>query len=280
MSERIVQEIAIERITCGTQVRESSGLSAEDLAGLAQSIKEAGGVLQPILARREGDALIVLDGHRRVFAAKRAGLATIPVIMIESELSESEVTYRQLVLDAQRVQLNPIERGRAIDQLMRATQWPASTVAVRLGVSPASVSKLLALLELPEEVQRDVASGRLAMSTAYALARVGDAAEREALAAEAANGRLTREALSRKMRRIQRSQGNGTAAAASRVTAILGDGRSITVSGRGLSIETLVEWIEQLLVKARKARSQGLELATFIKMLRDQGKSAKGSSPC
>jgi ParB family chromosome partitioning protein len=280
MQDRIIQQIPIGQLECRAQVRDSSGLSADEIAGLAQSIKEAGGILQPILVRREGDSLVVVDGHRRLAASKAAGQATVPAIVEEADLSDSEVTYRQLVLDAQRVQLNPMERARAIARLMTESQWPAATVAVKLGMSPATISKLLALQELPENVQQDVASGKVPMSTAYGLARVGEVGLRETLANEASGGRLTRDALSRKIRRIQREQSGEAGKATTRMTAMLSDGRSVTVNGRRLSIDSLIECIDELLAKAKKARSQGLELATFAQMLRDQSKCRKESGRC
>jgi hypothetical protein len=57
------------------------------------------------------------------------------------------------------------------------------------------------------------------------------------------------------------------------VTAMIDPGRSITFSGAGLaSVETLIDWLEELLAKARKVRPQNLALGTFISMLRDQAK--------
>jgi ParB/RepB/Spo0J family partition protein len=233
-----------------------------------------------VLVRRKGAKFELIDGHRRVLAAKLAGLETVPAIVVEGDLSDSEVVHRQLVIDAQRVALNPIERARAMRRLMQTAGWPAATVALKLGVSPGNVAKLLALLELPEETQRDVAAGKLAMSAGYQLARVKDESVRGELAKDAANGKLTRDGLGRKLRRIERGRGNGAPRAASRVTAALGSGRAVVVSGRGLSLDTMVEWLEQLITKARKARAQGIELATFVKMLKDQSKGAKGETPC
>jgi hypothetical protein len=58
----------------------------------------------------------------------------------------------------------------------------------------------------------------------------------------------------------------------SRVTAKLGVNRAVTVLGESLCLESFIEILEELLGRARKVRSQGVELATFAKMLADQAK--------
>lgn len=66
MNERHIHEVPIERLVCRPQVRETSGFSEAEIAGLARSISESGGIHQPLLVRRDGDALVVLDGERRL----------------------------------------------------------------------------------------------------------------------------------------------------------------------------------------------------------------------
>jgi hypothetical protein len=52
----------------------------------------------------------------------------------------------------------------------------------------------------------------------------------------------------------------------------LGGGRSVSVSGEGLTLEKLIAWVEEFLSRARKARTQGWELAKFIRTLKDECK--------
>ena len=54
------------------------------------------------------------------------------------------------------------------------------------------------------------------------------------------------------------------------MTAPLGAGRAVTVTCQSLSLDGFIEILEELLGKARKVRTQGVELATFWKMLKDQ----------
>lgn len=268
MTPRIVQYVPIDSLVCRPQVRESSGYSDEDITGLARSITESGGIHQPLLVRREGDTLVVLDGERRLRAARMAGLATVPVLIEEADLSAAEVTHRQLVLDAQRVGLSPIERARAIQRLMAETAWSAAQVAVNLGVSPANVSKLLALLVLPEDVQGHVAAGRLAMSTAYELAKVSNSAERERLTVEAVSGRLTRAHVVTRTKTLAAAstaaKPRRTAAPRERVVIPLGDGRSVSVSAPSLSVEGIVAWLADLLERLKAASADGRALGDVV----------------
>lgn len=273
-----IEHVPIDRLVCRPQVRERTGFDEESLAGLAQSISAAGGILQPLLVRREGDKLVVLDGERRLRAAKLAGLTSVPVIVDESPMSDGEVVYRQLVLDAQRVELSPMERARAIQRLMTATNWSDRELAAKLGVSPATVSKLLALTVLPADVQAQVASGRLAMSAAYELVKIADPAERERLAAEAVSGKLNRDTVAKRAKEISNAKAAGKPRRryqrkySERIVMPLGSGRSVAVSGDQLSVESVVAWLTELLERIRMIAVTRPVLVDVVKALADERK--------
>lgn len=262
-----IEQVRVADIVCLPQVRERSGLGDDELAGLAQSIREAG-VLQPLLVRRDGDKLVVVDGERRLRAARLAGLDAVPVIIEDAALAEGQVLHRQVVIDAQRIGLSPMERANAIQRLMQATDWTAREVAVKLGISSAQVSKLLALTVLPGDVQDAVASGRMAMSAAYELARIADNDERERLASEVMSGALTRDALALKARE---TSGPRTAAKArrkpaprERVLIRLGEGRSVSVSAPSLSVDGIASWLTELAHQVRDAGADGRTLSEVV----------------
>jgi ParB family transcriptional regulator, chromosome partitioning protein len=271
MPEEQIQYLPLDRITVAPQVR--GHFDEESLAGLAQSLRELGQQV-PIRVRRAGDKLIIVDGERRHRAAKKAGLPTLAVIIEEKELCQAEILHRSLVLNCQREDLTALEKARAICQLLKETGWTATQAAAKLGFSSATVSRLLSLLSLPENIQAQISAGELPMSSAAEIARIEDAGKQTEMAGQVADGKLTRDALSGTLR-AQRNAGRSAAetVAPNRVTALLGAGRSVTLSGPGLSLESLIVWLEELLARARKVRPQGLELKTFIKMLKDQSKA-------
>lgn len=269
MPSPIVQQVSTDSIVSRPQVREHAGLSDEAIAGLARSIQEVGGILVPLLLRRELESLIVWDGERHLRAARLLKLPTVPAIVEEAELSDADVVHKQLVLDAQRVELSPVERARAIQRLMAETAWPAATVAVKLGVSPAHVSKLLTLLVLPSEVQEQVSAARIAMSTAYGLAKIPDAAVRQKLIDAAMDGRLTRDALANATKALvttrRVAKPRAPRAQRERVVIPLGEGRSIVVSAPSLTVEGVAGWLAELAERLGCLRADGRAFADVVK---------------
>jgi len=243
----------------------------EALDGLAASLKEVG-QLVPIRVRLDGDRFVIVDGERRWRAAKRAGFSHIAVIVEEKPVAGGGTLQRQLIMNCQREDLTGGEKAEAIRRLMSETGWNASQVADRLGFSKATVSRLLSLLDLPEPIRGRVDAGEIPLSAASALARVADGEQREALASQLASGRLTRDGLVGTLK----AQRNGTPnepRGASRVICRLASA-TVTVSAEdALDLEAFVSVLEDLLNKARRARTQGIELSTLTKMIRDQARA-------
>jgi hypothetical protein len=79
---------------------------------------------------------------------------------------------------------------------MELAQWNASQAAKELGFSAATVTRLLALLALPNSIVEQVQAGRIPASAAYELARIEDPARQAELAGQLAQGQLTRDGLS------------------------------------------------------------------------------------
>ncbi|MFO0946446.1 MAG: ParB/RepB/Spo0J family partition protein [Planctomycetota bacterium] len=252
------------------QVRDK--FDEESINGLASSLKTVG-QLMPIRVRKRGNEFVVVDGERRFRAATKAEFSTIAAIVEERELHEGEILQRQLVANCQRVDLTPMEKARSIHRLMESTGWNAAETASKLGMSPPSVAKLLALLSLPFAIIEQVESGKISASAAYEIAKVEDREVQADLAKEAAKGGLTRDAIKGRRKRAESGQPPTESTKLSRAVVTLGAGRSVTVAGADLSLESMITWLEELLGKARKARTQAWELSTFVRALRDQSKA-------
>lgn len=282
MSRVKIQDIALAAVEFESQVR--ARFDKEAQAGLEESIRTLG-VQQPVQVRPKGSGFVVLDGERRCRAAKAAGLTSVPAIVIEDKLEIAAIIERQLALNVQRQDLTPVELARGLDRLIRETHRTAAQVGKSLGLSGPTVSRLLAMLTLPPEILQRIEEGQIGASFAAELARVDDPQFRNELAAEVMNGGLTRDGLVQRIRRQrnEKNQGNGANSEkrpeqtdeveSARVTACLGSGRSITLSGPGLTnLEALINWLSELLAEARKSRTQNLGLTTFARMLRDRSK--------
>lgn len=132
MSIPTVLQVPIEAIVMPPQVRQHFDEASID--SLAATIREVG-VLQPILARKHADKFAIVDGGRRFRAACKVGLQSVPVIIEDRELNGVELAQTQLIANCQREDLKPVEKARAIAQLMKASGWPATQVAAKLGLS-------------------------------------------------------------------------------------------------------------------------------------------------
>lgn len=264
-----LQTIALADIRIRPQVRKA--FDEDSLRGLAESIAESG-LQQPLLCGRDAEGVWLIDGERRLRACRLLGWEEVPVLVESSEVGIADALTRQLACNLQREELTVVERAEGIRALMAQTSMTADQVAAKLGLSPATVSRALAVLGLPEPIRAGVAEGRTPADSAYLLARVGDSGEQAALAAEITGGRLTRDALARKLNRVTRARKAGKAGVA-RVTAPLGRGRSVTIAGKGLTLDAVVEWLEPLLDRAKKAKAQGLTLQKFIQTLKDQARA-------
>src|SRR4051812_13413099 len=82
-----------------------------------QSIK-ANGVLRPVLGHRNTDGTVtVRAGQRRVFAAREAGLPTIPVYLVTADDAAAERIVQQMVENDHREALTDGDRATAFQQL-------------------------------------------------------------------------------------------------------------------------------------------------------------------
>lgn len=266
-----IREIPLELIVANPQVLQT--FDPESIAGMAASLTTFG-QLAPIRVREADGKFYIVVGERRFRATKLAGKKTIAAIIEGTGLSEIEVLERQVVEDVQRVDLAPLERAKAIFRLAEATKGTASQIAGRLGISNATVSRLLALLELPAEIQERVAAGEIPASTAYQLAKVGDAEQQAELAKQVASGGLSRDAVTGVRKAASRVKSESRAASVSRATAVLGAYRSVTVASQSLTLDDFIAMLEECLSKARQSRTKGIALSTFIRMCKDTGHAA------
>jgi ParB/RepB/Spo0J family partition protein len=138
-----------------------------DLEGLTASIK-ADGILMPLGARELPDGSYELaHGHRRLAAAKAAGLANVPVEIMA--VNDTEHATILLIENLHRQDLAPLDKATGFQRLvdLGLTQ---REIAKKVGVSQAAVSKHLALLKLPDAAKEQVAAGELSQEDAVTLA--------------------------------------------------------------------------------------------------------------
>jgi len=153
----------------------------DKLDELVASIKEKG-ILQPLVVRRatDGQGYIVVAGERRYRAARKAGLAEVPVLV--KDVATNEALELALIENLQREDLNPIEEAQAYQRLLESESYTQDVLARRLGKNRSTIANALRLLRLGAEHQALVIEGRLSAGHARCLLAIEDDAQRQGLA--------------------------------------------------------------------------------------------------
>lgn len=141
------------------------------LQELADSIKEHG-VFEPIIVKKSIKGYELVAGERRTKASKLAGLETIPAIV--KDFNDQEMMEIALLENIQRENLSPIEEAQAYKNFMTKMNMTQEELAKRFGKSRSHITNLLGLLNLPNEVQKDVIKGSISMSHARVLSKLED----------------------------------------------------------------------------------------------------------
>jgi ParB family transcriptional regulator, chromosome partitioning protein len=174
---------------------------------LARSITQLG-ILQPLLVRtREPGRYELVAGERRLRAARRAGLTSVPVVVVTTDDQGS--LERALVENLQREDLNPIEEAAAYRQLMEEGALTQDALARRVGRSRVTIANSLRLLDLPVSVQRLLLERRLSGAHGKALLGLGASPFAERLAVRAAQEGLSVRATEDLVRRYGAISGGG-----------------------------------------------------------------------
>ncbi|MCG3722386.1 ParB/RepB/Spo0J family partition protein [Vibrio cincinnatiensis] len=142
-------------------------MSPEALEELAASIHSQG-IIQPIVVRPlEFGGFEIIAGERRWRAAKQAGLKQVPCLI--KRVDDRAAIAMALIENIQREDLNVIEEAQALERLQEEFKLTHQQVADVIGKSRATVSNLIRLNQLHDEVKRLVESKQLEMGHARAL---------------------------------------------------------------------------------------------------------------
>ncbi|WAJ37636.1 ParB/RepB/Spo0J family partition protein [Pseudomonas sp. GOM7] len=163
---RELQYVPLELIQRGKyQPRRDMDQTA--LEELAASIR-AQGVMQPIVLRPIGGGRFeIVAGERRWRASQLAGQDKIPAMV--RELPDEAAIAMALIENIQREDLNPIEEAVALQRLQQEFELTQQQVADAVGKSRVTITNLLRLIALPEEIKTLLAHGDLEMGHARAL---------------------------------------------------------------------------------------------------------------
>jgi ParB family chromosome partitioning protein len=157
ISKNGINQISVDRISPNPR-QPRTRFDAEELDELAASITEHG-IIQPLIVTH-GDSVddyILVAGERRLLAARKAGLESVPVIIRET--NQQQLVELALVENVQRADLGPLEAAEAYRQLVEDFSLSHDEIAVRVGKSRVAVTNTLRLLKLPPTVMQALADG-------------------------------------------------------------------------------------------------------------------------
>lgn len=157
----------------------------EEIQRLAKSIQDKG-QLHPIHVRWSEDhnKWIIISGERRFRATRAAGLPSINCQFEEKELSKTQILEQQLIENLLREDLKPIEEAKAFDELMKLNGWSGKELGQAIRVNPSKITRSLALLKLPGDIQEEVENGKLSARAAYELSKLPSDEQRRAAMAK------------------------------------------------------------------------------------------------
>lgn len=166
VDERELHQLPVDLIQRG-KYQPRRDIDPVTLEELAHSIRTQG-VMQPIVVRSIGGGRYeIIAGERRWRASQLAGLDRIPAIV--REVTDEAAIAMALIENIQREDLNPIEEAVALQRLQQEFQLTQQQVADAVGKSRVTISNLLRLISLPDEIKTLLSHGDLEMGHARAL---------------------------------------------------------------------------------------------------------------
>ena len=177
MSEQSTPTLEIEKIDVAEGFNARSHQSAEGLERLSASIA-AEGLIQPLVVKAgAAGRATVIAGHRRLAAAKLAGVKHVPVTYYEGERDRQA----SLVENLHREDLDPIDAARGLKAIAEELDLATNKeIAERVQMSVQWVSERLRLLRLPAGCQAALAAGEVPVEAERVLRRVAAVSPRVA----------------------------------------------------------------------------------------------------
>ncbi len=210
------------------------------LADLTESIR-IHGIIQPLTVRRLASGYYqIIAGERRWRAAKAAGLAEVPAVIIEAD--DRKVMEIGLIENLQREDLNPAEEARGYQSLIQEFGLTQEQVAERMGKSRPAITNSLRLLALPEDLMKLVEEGQLSAGHARAILAAPTAALQRKAAKKVVDGQLSVRQTEALVKSLQKEKSDKPRPADDEVLLYLGEmekdlsgrmGRKVKISPKG-----------------------------------------------
>jgi len=161
-----LREVPIDLIQRG-RYQPRRDMDPAALQELADSIRQQG-VMQPVVVRPIAEGRYeLIAGERRWRATQMAGLDSIPAII--RDVPDEAAIAMALIENIQRENLNPIEEAFALQRLQDEFGLTQAQVAEAVGKSRTTITNLLRLIGLSEDVRIMLEHGDLEMGHGRAM---------------------------------------------------------------------------------------------------------------
>lgn len=161
---------------------------AKEIAELAESIR-IHGLLQPIVVREVKNRYQLIAGERRFRAAMKLNWTQVPVTIVDA--TDREMAELALIENIQRKDLNPIEKAVSFQKYLEENHCTQEELARRLQIDRSTISNLVRLLSLPEEIQQMVTEEKLTQGHARSLLSLTTTQDQTAMAHRIADEKLS-----------------------------------------------------------------------------------------
>ncbi len=175
--------------SCRNQPRKN--FDQEKLEELAESIRQHG-VIQPLTVRKLSSGYYqIIAGERRWRAARMAGLAEVPAVVIEAD--DRLAMELAMIENLQREDLNPMEEAQGFRVLVENYGMTQEQAAASVGKSRSAVSNSMRLLALSEPLRALVEDGKLTAGHGRAILPLSPTLREDAAAAIMKSGLSVRQ---------------------------------------------------------------------------------------
>ncbi|MGW7007225.1 ParB/RepB/Spo0J family partition protein [Streptomyces sp. NPDC054933] len=175
-----------------------------DLEGITQTIEELGVINAITVAHVDaylnerpdraddldpGAKYVVVDGHRRLEGARRAGKTTIKVLVDDARVATDEsLLEAAFVANVHRDNMTDLEQAHALEALVKF-YGSQTKAAQRLGIAQATISSKLSLLKLSPDLQAELVSGQRQVEHVRNLGKLSPEDQRAAADSRAAEAK-------------------------------------------------------------------------------------------
>jgi ParB family transcriptional regulator, chromosome partitioning protein len=247
--------------------RDDYGDDSEEL-NLGLSLKERQDY--PIILRPHTNPgwFILVDGHRRYRAARRAGIKTLKAVLVEKGLTKAEIRLIQLRTDIFKKKLGPFELAMLLIPLADEHSGTVKQLAALVHMEESLLWKYLQAKKLSPSSLEAFRSGSIGLKDVVELAKLSHE-EQPVLLNLRLGGASTEEV--RKARK--RTSSSPSAARASRIKIELGSDLIVTISGAELTLDEAIEAVVSAQKEMRKGRDLGLDAKTIVSVARDKARN-------